>query len=297
MERFRRLILHILFPGFPVILVSVLTSAVLLAYTFLCHRKYSVAGYASYMFSAYTLVIACVYIFGAVKPRIRLLLYKNRHVRRYLTDHRFKMHVSLYVSLGINLVFILIKLFYGIWCRSVWYGTLSVYYVLLAVMYYLLVHSVKHDGMKNSGISGWKRYRLCGIILMLMNIILMGMSVLVVLDNESFFYTGDFIYIAAMYDFYNITASLHAMIRRRSSENAVLSAAKAIRMTTALVSMLSLETAMLAQFDRGDGPPRRLITGLTGGAVCLIVFLTAAVMIVHGERQLNKLRNTERRRK
>lgn len=60
-----------------------------------------------------------------------------------------------------------------------------------------------------------------------------------------------------------------------------------IKLAAALVSMLSLETAMLAQFGAGEDPAfRQIMTGATGGCVCLIVLGMAVCMICFSTKEL-----------
>lgn len=60
-----------------------------------------------------------------------------------------------------------------------------------------------------------------------------------------------------------------------------MSAAKVINMSTALVSIFSLETAMLAEFGKENDEQFRLImTSLTGAGVSLIVIGMAVFMII-----------------
>ena len=66
-----------------------------------------------------------------------------------------------------------------------------------------------------------------------------------------------------------------------------MSAAKAINLAAALVSMLSLETAMLAQFGGGE-TFRQLMTASTGGSVCVIVVGMGIYMTDHASKQLKK---------
>lgn len=287
MERLKKLLQKLLFPGLAVVLISVPIAAALLAYTFLYENEYSPIAYVSYVVSAYSLTIVCAYIIKTPKPDVKGALHRNQHIHRYLTDLSFKTHVSLYLSLGINLLFVAMKLFYGVRYRSVWYGTLGVYYIMLAVMRFLLLRHANRSGIGKDPVSEWKHYRWCGIMLLLMNIALLGVVVLVVLDNEGFSYEGYLIYVVAMYDFYNITIAVRDIFKFRNHKSAVISATRSIKLTAALVSMLSLETAMLAQFGEGDNPQGwQIMTGLTGGSVCLIVFIMAVYMIVRSEKQI-----------
>ena len=70
----------------------------------------------------------------------------------------------------------------------------------------------------------------------------------------------------------------------------MLSAAKVISLVAALVSILSLETAMLARFGSEDDPLfRKVMTGATGCSVCVIVLGMALFMIVKASKQLKQI--------
>lgn len=296
MERFKRILHKMLFPGLAVVLISVPIAAGLLIYTFLYEEENSPIAYVSYGISAYSTVIVCASIAKLPKADFQAALHRNPYVHRYLTDIPFKTHVSLYLSLGLNMLFAAMKLFYGIYYRSVWFGTLAVYYIMLAVMRFLLLRHVNKAGIGADLISELKHYRLCGMILMLMNIALSGVVILVVRKNEGFHYAGYLIYVVAMYAFYNVISAVRDVIRYRKYKSPVMSAAKAIKLAAALVSMLSLETAMLMQFNERENPEafRQLMTGTTGGGVCAIVLTMAVFMIVKSTRQLKMMLNTKK---
>ena len=67
------------------------------------------------------------------------MIHNNKLAHRYLTDIPFKVQVSLYLSLGINIFYAGLKLFYSVYYCSVWFATLGVYYFMLAVMRFLLL--------------------------------------------------------------------------------------------------------------------------------------------------------------
>ncbi|MGN0313766.1 MAG: hypothetical protein ACI4EG_03125 [Fusicatenibacter sp.] len=290
MERIKRILHKLLFPGPAVVLISVPIAAILLIYTFMHEEDTSLFAYVSYAISAYSLIIVCAQIYKLPKAEFQAMLHRNPYIHRYLTDIPFKTHVSLYLSLGLNMLFAAMKFFFGIWYGSVWFGTLAVYYIMLAVMRFLLLRHVNRAEIGSDLISELKHYRLCGIILMLMNIALSGVVILVVQKNEGFHYAGYLIYVVAMYAFYNIISAVRDVIKYRAYKSPVMSAAKAIKLAAALVSMLSLETAMLMQFNNRDDSEvfRQVMTGATGGAVCVIVLTMAVIMIVKSTKQLKE---------
>ena len=56
----------------------------------------------------------------------------------------------------------------------------------------------------------------------------------------------------AMYAFYNIITAVMNVVKYRKYRSPVMSAAKVVSLAATLVSMLSLETAMLTQFGSTD---------------------------------------------
>ena len=87
-----------------------------------------------------------------------------------------------------------------------------------------------------------------------------------------------------------ITAAVN-VVKFRRYRKPVLSAAKVINLTAALVSMLSLETAMLTQFGAADDPVfRQIMTASTGAGVSMIVLGMAVFMITSSTKQLKSIK-------
>ena len=161
-------------------------------------------------------------------------------------------------------------------------------------MRFLLLHHANRKGFGTDRSGELQSYRLCGMILMVMNISLTGVVVLVIRKNEGFQYAGYLIYIMAMYAFYNIITAVMNVVKYRKYRSPVMSAAKMINLAAALVSMLSLETAMLTQFGSTDSEmSRRIMTACTGAGVCTIILAMAVYMIYHATRELKCARTEE----
>ena len=284
----KKLLHKLLFPKKAVVVISVPVASALLVYTFAVAGEESPVAYISYVFSAWTLTVFCLAIVPLFS-KSREAVHNNKYAHRYLTDVQFKMRVSLYGALGINTLYAVLKLVSGIYYGSVWLITLGVYYFSLAVIRFLLLHHVNRNTVGKNMVSEWRRYRLCGILLLLMNIAMTGMVILVISKNEGFSYAGYLIYVMAMYAFYATVMAVVNIVRYRKLGSPVLSAAKAISLASALVSMLALETAMLEQFGERSPEFRQRMTGSTGAVVCTFVLTMAIYMIVKSTKSLEKL--------
>lgn len=260
-------------------------------------------AYLSYAASAYALVIsitALCRISGYLKsvrehmddyPAVKRIL-KLPFGERFLQDVRFRTEVSLYQGFFINLLYIVIKMVSGFYYHSLWFIALAIYYVLLASMRFMLLRRGRRKTGRKPEEEELHRYRFCGIMLLLMNQALMGIVVFIVHRNQGYEYPGLLIYVMAAYSFYTvITASIN-LVKFRKHGSPVLSAAKVVNLVTAMMSILSLTTAMIAQFGGEDAAEfRRIMTGAVGGGVCMIVLGMAVFMIAKSTRQIKRLVN------
>lgn len=283
-------------PPVPTLLISAVSYG-LVIYALAGEEVEPALAYVSYLLSAYALIITITGISGVVRL-VRRGITEHPLVRkiqgiplvdRYLREDTFRAEAALYQGFLINLFYVGTKLFSGIVFKSVWFITVAVYYILLAVMRASLLHYMRKAG--GDKVSEWHRYRLCGIILLFMNFALSGMVVLVVHQNSGFEYPGVLIYIMAMYTFYAAITAVLNVIKFRRYGSPVLSAAKVINLTAAMVSMLSLETAMLTQFGAADDPVfRQVMTASTGAGISVIVLGMAVFMILRSTKQLKQIK-------
>ena len=300
MERFREILKKLLFlPPLATLFISF--PSFLFVFCVLGMGIDGTAAYVSYALSAYALIITSTgftRIVQAVRngidshPLMKKLL-EHPLSGRYLTDVAFRAEISLYPSFFINMLYAAVKMISGILYHSVWFISLSVYYILLAIMRFLLLTSARRKPIKSDTAAEFKRYRMCGILLAFMNLALSGIILFIVRQEGGYDYPGVLIYVMAMYAFYAVIMAAINIVKFRKRGSPILSAAKAINLTAALVSMLALETAMLSQFGQNDDHFfRQIMTASSGGTVCVFVLGMAVYMIVHATKQLKKLESS-----
>lgn len=246
--------------------------------------------YVSYVLSAYALIITVTGITKIVSF-IRGGFRENAFVKTMLSvpvigklvsESTFRTEMALYPGFCINAVYVIFKTATGIYYRSAWFISLGVYYLALAIMRMLLIHYIRVKKENGGKTDELKRYRACGYMLFLINAALVGITILAVKKNAGFTYPGYLIYVMAMYAFYSVVIAVINLVKYRKYGSPVMSAAKVVNMSTALVSMFSLETAMLAQFGGNNTESFRLImVSLTGAGISFIVIGMALYMIIH----------------
>lgn len=280
----------ILFPPVWVMIILTIVSTVALVTVFLKGGETSPIAYVVYVLAFYTLVVVsiacgmnCPKYYKSVKQKI----YNNKFGNRYMTDVAFKTHVSLYRSLTINLLYVAVNLFSGIWYRTAWFIIFAVYYIILAVMRFLLLRYINKNELGQKLLGELKRSRACAIILLLINLILTGAVLMILYQDRGFEYNGILIYVMAMYTFYITTAAIINIIKYRKYNSPIMSTAKVINLAAALVSMLSLETAMFSQFGAETSPQlQRIMIAATGGGVSVIIVTLAIYMIIRANKEI-----------
>lgn len=293
-------LLHTLFvpPAWVMLSIAIPGFAALII-VFACGMKNTWLAYVSYAATAYATAVICLRL-PAMLRRIRIHLRDCPLARRisasswsmrYHEDMAYRAEVSLYASLVISLLYAIIKLISGILFHSIWFGALAGYYLLLVGLRFVLLDCVSRCRKRPNPLSEWKRYRLCGGMLLMMNQALTVMVALMVYRSNGFVYPGSLIYLMAMYTFYTVFSAVRNLLLFRRAGSPALAASRAVTLVTALVSVLSLETAMISQFgDSGNASFRQLMTGVTGCVVCLTVLVMAIYMMIHATGRIRALR-------
>lgn len=158
----------------------------------------------------------------------------------------------------------------------------------------MLAVEIRRTDPGENRIRQWKRYRLCGVLLLGMNLILGVIVGCIVWQGRTFRHHEVTTIAMAAYTFAAMTLAIIDLVKYRKYNSPVLSASKAIRLATASVSMLTLETAMLTAFGGDESPAfRTVMTAATGTAVCLFVLMMAVTMIVRSAKECKENRNGE----
>ena len=213
-------------------------------------------------------------------------LQNTKYGNLFFNDIHFRTKIFLYQGFFMNILYIAIKMACGIYYRSSWFVSLAFYYLLLAIMRLILLRNGKGKKTSPNLQTEMRLYQMCGIVLLIMNEALIGIILYMLYENKGFNYPGILIYAMALYAFYAVITAIINLVKFKKYKSPVLSAAKTINLVAAMVSILSLETAMLAQFGGNEPVFRKAMVGTTGGCVCAAVIIMAVFMIVKSTKNL-----------
>lgn len=281
---------RLLFPHILIILVFIIISTVALIHVFINGLEASLLAYISYAISSYTLTVLVIYLCKVLPKQyrgIRQKIYDNPWGNRYMTDAAFRTKVSLHISLAIHLLYVGMNIALAIINKTRWFGILAGYYFILAVMQFLLLKYAVEKGIGMERLGELRRARLCSIILLNLNFVLSGAVLMILYQNKGFEYQGILIYAMAAYTFYSTIRAVVDLVKYRKYKSPVMTTTKIITLSSALVSMLSLETAMFSQFGQDMNPAnRRLMIALTGAGISMAVIGMSSYMIIKTSQEL-----------
>lgn len=244
---------------------------------------------------------------SVLKQKIsRFMAGRNQYLNTLVTDTQLRTVLLTLPGMGLNLIYALFNGVIGVLSRSAWYGSLSAYYLLLCIMRFLAVSyagrvyevkvpwrrkDVSHPDASSKEeqleIRAWKVHRNCGILFCMISIALEGAVIMLVYGEGGKSYPGLMIYAVATYTFYKLGMAIRNMIRVRREKSLLLVTLRNISYADALVSLLSLQTAMFAAFGQDSGAFIPLMDALTGAGVCLMI-LALGIYMIHRSKKENK---------
>ena len=284
--------MSVLYPPLWVLLILTVLSAAALVVVFWDGWEDTPLAYVVYALSFYTLlvdVLFCIKVLPGCYRHARNRFYANPLGHRYVTDAAFRTRISLWTALTVNLLYVAVNGISYVAYRSAWYVVLAAYYGILAVMRYLLLWYVHRVGIGRNHLGELRRTVLCSFLLLTVNFALSGAVLMILYQGRGRETHGLLIYVMALYTFYTTTHAVISLIRYRKYKSPIITFTKVIALSAALVSMLSLETAMLSEFGGElSATEEWWMIAMTGAGVSLAVITMSVYIIVRSLSEIKK---------
>lgn len=220
-----------------------------------------------------------------ISRTFRDMIAKNKFGKRYLTDITLRAKLSLYQGTVINLCFVIVYIYTSIQTKSTWFLAIAIYYITLSLIrLYLLEKNRKATSL----LSQLKTYQFCGYFMFIINLGMAGMIIQMIWQNKSFSYPELTIYAVAIYTFCAMILAICSIFSIKKIHNPILTAAKQVRFSVAVMSIFTLQTVMITHFGTESNRDRLSMNLISGCAVIIIVFATAVFMVVDGTRKLKQ---------
>lgn len=239
---------------------------------------YGLAG-TTLAYTVYIIVKFAPIIKNAVIEMLRAFGF----TRKFLDEYSFRSIIMATISLAINIAYTVFNIVLAIISSSLWFGAIGMYNSILMILRGDTILS-RHKNPKSS-------YLRCAILLIFLSIFLSLAVWQMVANNLSFNYPDLTIYAFAAYAFYKIISAIISLAKTRN-ENLTIKATKRIGFADALVSILSLQTALLSTFS-DDTMNQGAFNAATGAIVCALTLAIGITMLITAikEKKNEKTRN------
>lgn len=283
----------LLFPHNAILAILIPAAAIFLIASMLYLEAASPISICSYTLAFYTLVVVSARIPDLIHT-IADFKNNNQYIQTWTGDIQLRTNITLSISVLWNIAYGALQLGLGIYHRSAWFYSLSAYYATLASMRLFLVRHTIHHKPGEHMRQELRRYRACGLVFLLINLALSCMIFYMIYENRAVHHNKITTITMATYTFTALTLAILNAVRYRKFNSPAVSAAKAISLAAACVSMLTLENTMLSTFSNDAMTPEktRLFLSISGGAVSVFIIAMSVYMIIQANRRLRLL--TER---
>lgn len=279
-------------PTFVVFLLFNLTVAGLI-FIFMNNLGENPIAACFYAVAFYSLVVVCARIPRIVKKVLRCL-HSNKYSHRYLTDKELRMNFSMYRGLIIGIGFAVFKTITGLVYHTPWLYAMAGYNVIMSLMRFVVVYQTQRRGLteeakeRRGNISAW----ICGWLMMVLNIAVSVIMYMVIVLKQTIEYHEIVVIALAAYTFYCFTMAVVNVVKYRK-KNFVYSTIKNIDLVKAIVSIFTMQVAMLTRFGEEGTLDMGLMNTLTGIAVTIAINTIAALMLARTNKRKKMQVTTE----
>ena len=251
---------------------------------------FAVIGYVSYGVAAVLLTYAVYLLVKIVPKRYRAVKEKlraHKRIGKLMENYGLRTVIFATVSSVITLAF---AAYHGVIAglyHSVWFGAFATYYIILLILRGgIVLYHGKRRGKEREKETEIRKYRACGIGLMVTISALSATIWEMVQNSAATRRAGLMIYVVATYTFYKITMSIIHFVRAKKQDDHTVDALRNVNVADAAVALLALQASMLQEFSQTGLP---IANALTGAGVCLFVFGLGLYMVVRSRHFKKRL--------
>ena len=230
-----------------------------------------------------------------IGSRVANFVENNDFAYVMVKDLGYRSVILAFFSLLFGIAYAIFNGVMAIYSMSVWYFSLSIYCILLALTKgAILVYQKKKLQNKDNILSSVKTYRNSGIALLIIHLAITVAVLQMLFVNRFFVYPGLLIYVAATYSFFKITTSIMNIIKSKRIKDYTIKALFSINLADSVISILALQTAMLNTFGTG-GKFETVANAITGTITCLFTLGIGIHMIIKGQKEIKQELNNGRK--
>ena len=220
------------------------------------------------------------YICPKISYWVTSTMKKFKFTTLMIENYSFKTAVFACIGIVLNFGFLIFIGVLAIKSKSIWYGTLTMYYMLLTLMSCIIVTSKAIDAKfkRKPKKAELTAYRCTGVLLLILTAAFGLMVALTFKALNEIQFAGVMIYVTAGYTAIKLTLGIISSLRARFEGDYYAKAVKNINLASAFVSLYSLQVLLLATF--APNTVNQTISNVTTGVVMIALVLSLGVYMI-----------------
>ena len=199
------------------------------------------------------------------------------------SDYDFKTLTASSGSLALTVVFALYNGFLGAYHSSLWYGTISAYYLILSVLRGYIILSERRIARRDCREQARKRaYLVSSVLLLLLNASLAVPVSLLVMRQKPLNMTLIPAIAMAVNTTYKIVMASVNLKRRKRSDNSLVRLLRTIGFVDALMSILTLQNTLIMVNMKEESAEMLTLSAITSAAIMLTVLALSVAALRKG---------------
>lgn len=229
-----------------------------------------------------------------LRQRMNGLIYKNKFADMLVHNYDFRTLIFSSVSLIVDIGFIIFNVVVFGLTGSLWCGAVIIYHGILVLLRgnllrnHYCVYKLRIDHQEKM-LREIKRYRLCGICFMILDLCLITFVLMIVRGEKVFSYNSFEIYVYTGYTLYRIVLSVINYVRVRKNDNYTVRSLRCINLTSAIISYVSMQAISLDMFSENINVS--LMNAFTGLVAASLILALGTYMIIHSAVKIKNMEN------
>ncbi len=195
-----------------------------------------------------------------------------------------------FLSIILTILFIIFNAFLGIYYKSIWNGTISVYYMFLVIIRFIIFFNESKIKDVDEAVKKEKRIKIFYITFIIM--IFLDISLIVPITlmvmNERTYNFGLIPAIAlALYVTFKITSTIIMYKRNRNNEIITFRQLKAIELIDAIISILTLQNTMIIA-NNGFDNSMYILSCITSFIAIVCIMIVTIILFIRIRKEIKR---------
>ena len=226
--------------------------------------------------------------YQSIKNKVKSKL-KDRKAFHFLTNYNIRSILLSTCTFVLNAFYSIFMGVLAIMNRSLWYSSLTLFYIILSVTRARIV--LKYSSINKTKLSHietelrkTRTFRNCGISIIILASALIFAVVEMVLNPESFIHAELMLVPVAIITFYKFSLAIVNIFKAKKYDDIIVQGARNLNLVAAIMSLLTLQTNIILVFKpdvNGD-----ILNAIMGILCCIIVISLGTIMTINGNKKL-----------